>query len=408
MSVQAPARPAPHGSVRGVRLRTEPPAPPAAPVRPQRDVALDLLRGLAMVILVVNHIHLDSVLERGTEPFLSAAEALVAVSGVVTGMVFGRRWLTRGPRATAAALLRRARRLYVASVVVVATVGVLTIVPGLATEILTIAPRTTGPDLYAFDGPARTALAVVTLEAGPWQFNILGLFIALLAVTPAVLWTLARGWWPLVVAASWGLALLGRATLAEVLPAQSEDRFPVLVWQMLFVHGLVLGWHRERVARLLRRSRRLRHGLLWAIAAAAIVAGYARLHELGLDPLGIDGRLGFDALDWRRWDAEHFDKPTLDAARLASMVAFTAAAYALLHRFAAPAERFAGPVLLPLGRNSFYVFIVHVFLSLALASIPALAGDGLGAVGNAAVQVVAVLALVALVRRRVLFRWIPR
>src|SRR5215217_1777110 len=101
----------------------------------RRDTALDLVRGLAIVILVVNHIHLESVLEYATDNVLSAAEVLVAVSGVVGGMVFGRRWLTEGPRATAAMLMRRSRKLYLASVGVVALVGSSTLVPGLDTDV---------------------------------------------------------------------------------------------------------------------------------------------------------------------------------------------------------------------------------------------------------------------------------
>ena len=112
--------------------------------------------------------------------------------------------------------------------------------------------------------------------------------------------------------------------------------------------------------------------------------------------------------EWRAWDREHFAKSTLDAARMISMLAFTAAAYLVLRRFTEPVVRVAGGVLLPLGRSSFYVFIVHVFLCLALASIPALAGDGLGLAANTAIQVATIGLLVVMVRRRVLFRWIPR
>src|ERR671916_394982 len=74
---------------------------------PRRDVALDLLRGLAMAIILLNHTKLDPGLGYVTRSVLSAAEVLVGVSGVVVGVVFGRRWLEAGGRATAAMLLRR-------------------------------------------------------------------------------------------------------------------------------------------------------------------------------------------------------------------------------------------------------------------------------------------------------------
>ncbi|MDQ3739317.1 MAG: OpgC domain-containing protein [Actinomycetota bacterium] len=370
--------------------------PPSSAPPSGRDVSLDLLRGLAMAILVVNHVALDSWLHYATEPFLSAAEALVVVSGVVAGMVFGRRWIAWGARRTTKALLHRAFVLYRASVVVVALVGALSLVPGLATEALTIAPRTAGPDLYAFDGGAlRTALAVVTLEAGPWQFNILGFFVAALAVTPGLLWLLARGWWPAILAASWVLYLVGRATLADVLPSQSERPFPFLVWQLLFVHGVVLGRHREGIGRAVARLRRP----LTAVLAIAAVAAWSRLHEIGLDPSGID---------WRPFDAEHFAKRTLDWGRLVTMLSFTAAAYLAFRRFEPLAERTVGKLLLPLGRNSFYVFITHVFLCLAVASLPLLEDGGFGRAGNTLAQAGCLALLWLMVTRRFLFRWIPR
>ena len=377
-----------------------PPAPrePAPAPAPRRDVALDLLRGLAMVILVVNHIHLETSLEYATRALLSAAEVLVAVSGVVAGMVFGRRWLMHGARATALMLLRRARTLYVASAAVVALVYVLSFVPGLATEVLSVSPRRPDVDLYAFDGPLRTLLAIVTLEAGPWQFNILGFFIAAIAATPAVLWALARGWWPAVLAASWGLYVAGRTWDLEVLPSQSERPFPLLVWQVLFVNGMVLGFHRRALEGFARRhGRKLVAGVVVLGAAAA----YLRLHGPGLDAL-----LG--VRDWDAWEKSFFHKASLDPARLTALVALTAAAYLALRAGGRHAERALGWLLLPLGRNSFYVFIVHVFVCLAVASVPFLAGDGLGNAANIAVQIGCLLAIWATVKRRVLFRWIPR
>jgi hypothetical protein len=363
---------------------------------PGRDTTLDLVRGAAMAILVVNHIRLESVLGYATAGVLSAAEVLVSVSGVVVGMVFGRRWLTHGPRAVTGMLLRRSRTLYVASVVVVSLTGALTVVPGLATDALTVSPNMRPPrDLYAFDGPLRTLWAVVTLEAGPWQFSILGFFIAALALAPAVLWALDRGCWAGVVALSWLVFALGREWQVDVLPAQSERPFPILVWQVLFVNGIVLGWHRERIERRLRRHRRL------VLSAVAAVAGVAVLVQLA-------GPVLLDAGAWAHWRAEHFDKGSLDVPRLVAMTSLTAALYLGLRRHAARASRILAPLLLPLGRNSFYVFIMHVFVCLGVASVPVLADGGLGPVGNAAVEAGAVALLWTMARRRFLFRWVPR
>ncbi|HWH44439.1 MAG TPA: OpgC domain-containing protein [Thermoleophilaceae bacterium] len=365
-----------------------------APLR--RDVALDLLRGLAVLVLVVNHIHLESVLEYATATVLSAAEVLVGVSGIVVAMVHRRRWAAAGPRAVTGMLLRRARKLYLASVAVVAICGALTAVPALQTEALTVSPGMDAQrDLYAFDGAARTIVAVVTLEAGPWQFSILGLFIALLALTPALLWMLARGLWPLVVAASWLAFLAGRELGVDVLPTQSERPFPLLVWQLLFVHGLVAGWHRRRISQAVGPRRRLAG---FAVAATGLACASAL----------VAAELLVDDAAWAAWRDTHFDKGSLDLLRVVAMASVAGALYVAMRWRAASAERLLGPVLLPLGRNSFYVFIVHVFVCLAVASVPVLAGGGVGPLGNALVQAACVTAIWAMASRGVLFRWIPR
>ncbi|HEU4657679.1 MAG TPA: OpgC domain-containing protein [Capillimicrobium sp.] len=387
------------GSVRALPQQDPlylPPEWTATPPAPDRDVALDLLRGLAMAILVVNHTALESPLRDATGALLSAAEVLVMVSGVVAGMVFGRRWLRHGGRATSLMLLRRARKLYVASVAVVALVGAATLVPWLASDALTVSPNVVpAVDAYAYDGTLRTLLAIVTLEAGPWQFTIMGFFVAVLALAPAVLWALDRGWWLPVVVASCAVYLLGRAWAVDVLPAQSERPFPLMVWQLLFVGGLVLGWHRDRVAAWVSGRRR---AVVATVAALAVVLAAARLSGPSI--------WGGDA--WAGFEAAHLDKGTLDVLRIGLMVALTAALYLALRRCAERAERLLGPVLLPLGRNSFYVFIMHVFVCLALASAVVALGGALSPAANAALQLGCLALLLVLVRRRVLFRWVPR
>lgn len=357
-----------------------------------RDLALDLLRGLAMAILVINHLRLESALSVATGALLSAAEVLVAVSGVVVGMVFGRRWRMIGARATSAMLLRRSRKLYVASVVVVALVGAATLAPALATDALT---RSATGDLYAFDGPLSAAVGIVTLEAGPWQFSILGFFIVCLAVAPALLWAMARGWWPAVVLGSVLLFFAGRIWPVDVLPMQSERPFPVLVWQLLFVVGLVLGWHREQLASHVARHRRM---VVAAVVTTAVTSAAVQL--LGPAVLG--------SVAWSTWEQQHFDKASLDVARIVAMMSLAGLAYLALKAADPRTGSWLERLLLGLGRHSFYVFIVHVFLCLAVASALAPVGGSAGFLGNTLIAVGCLAALLVMVERRFLFRWIPR
>src|SRR4030095_2687561 len=81
----------------------------------KRDVRIDWLRGLAMTCVIVNHSKLSSLLSWFSyERFwiVTAAEVFVVLSGVVLGMVYGRRLARDGWRAVVRGLGRRALLLY--------------------------------------------------------------------------------------------------------------------------------------------------------------------------------------------------------------------------------------------------------------------------------------------------------
>lgn len=364
---------------------------PVHPRPPARDVALDLLRGLAMLILVVNHMGLDSWLSDATSSVLSAAETLVPIAGVAVGMVFGRRWIQNGGRAVTRQLWERARKIYVAAVVLGVIVGVAQVVPGLASDVAT--HTRDGLPLYDFGGPLRNVLAVLVLGAGPWQTSILAFFVVTLLLAPLGLWALRSGHPWLLVGASIGVYVLGRALDVEVLPTQSEGPFPLLVWQVLFFPALAVGFHRARIVATLHPIRRPVAVALGAVALGAVAV------QLDLAPAAV--------LDWQ---TTHFDKTGLDPLRIVVMVSIAGSIYAIMRRAEARSERALGWLLLPLGRNSFYVFLVHVPLGVAVATGLAVADapEGLGPFANSLILAGMVGVLVLLVRHEVFFRWIPR
>src|SRR5499427_9254394 len=95
-----------------------------------RDLRIDWLRGLAMTCVIVNHSKLESVLSWFSyERFwvVTAAEVFVVLSGVVLGMVYGRRIARDGWRAVVRGLSRRALTLYLAFIAVTLSIVVLSI-----------------------------------------------------------------------------------------------------------------------------------------------------------------------------------------------------------------------------------------------------------------------------------------
>ena len=86
-----------------------------------RDLRIDWLRGLAMTCVIINHSRLSSILSWFSYQrfwVVTAAEVFVVLSGVVLGMVYGRRLERDGWLAVAKGLCRRAVFLYAAFVAV--------------------------------------------------------------------------------------------------------------------------------------------------------------------------------------------------------------------------------------------------------------------------------------------------
>ena len=86
----------------------------------KRDLRLDLLRGFAVLVMVVDHFGGSSwlyLITGGNGFFVSGAEAFIFISGLVVGMVYGGIALKAGLRAAQTKALQRAWTLYKLTVV---------------------------------------------------------------------------------------------------------------------------------------------------------------------------------------------------------------------------------------------------------------------------------------------------
>ncbi|MET4592412.1 OpgC domain-containing protein [Arthrobacter sp. 754] len=387
----------------------------------KRDSRVDLLRGLAIVFVVVNHLGMTSLFQLLTQEavgFVSGAELFVLFSGLVVGMVYGPR--VRDDFGTVVDLTaRRAGKLYVTALVVLLGIFLVSLVPVFQTASLTsYTDQGTGGaghgsagrtyDLYAgmeslfeFPVPPQLLPAILLLQFGPWQFNVMGLYVILLLASPLILAALNRGkaWW--VLAATLGVYGLGAATRFRLLPSQFEDSFPLMVWQVLFVIGLVAGFHRRKLVAWLTANP-------WAVAACTVGAAVFAFLSWGNPYLanGFDVRLAVipDGVYRSMYDS-FFARTYLAPGRLLNVLVLIVASYAFLTAYWKPVERALGWFLIPLGRATLYVFVIHVVLIAVIANIPAL---GLGDVlVNTAAYVVILGLLWTMVRTRFLFRIIP-
>lgn len=387
----------------------------------KRDSRVDLLRGLAIVFVVVNHLGMTSLFQLLTQEaigFVSGAELFVLFSGLVVGMVYGPR--AREDFGTVVDLTsRRAGKLYVTALVVLVGVFLASLLPFFRTEALTtFVDQGTGGaghggagrtyDLYAgmeslfqFPMPPQVLPAILLLQFGPWQFNVMGLYVVLLLLSPLILAALSRGKAAWVLAGSLAVYAVGTVTRFRLLPSQFEDSFPLLVWQVLFVIGLVAGYHRRKIVDWLAAR-------TWLVAACTAVALFLTFLSWGNPYLanGFDVRLALipDTAYRTMYDA-FFARTYLAPGRLLNVLVLVVAAYAFLSAYWKPVERALGWFLIPLGRATLYVFIMHVVLIAVVANIPSLQQENI--LLNTAAYAVILGLLWTMVRTKFLFRIIP-
>ncbi|UUL77015.1 OpgC domain-containing protein [Pseudarthrobacter sp. Fe7] len=385
-----------------------------------RDSRVDLLRGVAIVFVVVNHLGMASLFQLLTQEavgFVSGAELFVLFSGLVVGMVYGPKAREDFGRVVDLTS-RRAGKLYVTALAVLIGVFLLSLLPFFHAEALTtFVDQGTGGaghngagrtyDLYAgmsslfqFPVPPQVLPAIVLLQFGPWQFNVMGLYVVLLLVSPLILAALNRGKAVWVLLAALAVYAVGAVTRVRLLPSQFEDSFPLLVWQVLFVLGLVVGYHRRSIVAWLQAHS-------WVVAACTAAFALAFL-SWGNPYLSnnYDIRLALmpDATYRAMYDAL-FGRTYLAPGRLFNVLVLVVAAYAFLSTYWKPVQRALGWFLIPLGRATLYVFIMHVVLIAVVANIPALQQQSI--LLNTAAYAVVLGLLWVMVRTRFLFRLIP-
>ncbi|MFY9976240.1 MAG: OpgC domain-containing protein [Chromatiaceae bacterium] len=242
---------------------------PSSPIPPKsvRDPRLDVLRGLALAMIFINHVP-GNVFENWTSRnfgFSDAAEGFVFMSGVAAGLAYSAGFRAAPFWPGIARVWGRAWTLVLVHMTV--TVIALGISAGAAlffgltgmVEINNIPPILADP-LAGF-------LGLATLEHQLGYMNILPLYAVLLAVTPLLLPWAMRAPLSLVAASVAVWLVAGTFRIAPpTYPTQSIWFFNPLSWQLLFTLGLVTGVMAKVQARFVPVRRDL------VLLAAAVLA----------------------------------------------------------------------------------------------------------------------------------------
>src|SRR5262249_20274893 len=113
------------------------------------------------------------------------------------------------------------------------------------------------------------------MRAGPWTFQIVGLYVVLVAAAvPCLLLLYRAGWRPLLLA-SWALYVWYRLQPHAATPAGFEATVPLLAWQLLFVHGIAIGYHRDRIAASMAAMPRIVQPLAVVATAGFLVFAFS-------------------------------------------------------------------------------------------------------------------------------------
>lgn len=313
----------------------------------QRIEAIDFWRGAALATIFINHIpgNLLGNLTPRNFGFSDSAEAFVFLSGLSVCFAHGGRFESGRMLHAALPLARRALRVYRAHIFLTA----------VALALFGGARALTGQESLlaehgrgtVFADPQRGMLGVLTLGHQIGYFNILPLYVLLIALAPVLLILGRRSCWKMLGASAGLYALVrGLGLNAPSWPEPGGWYFNPMTWQFMFALGVFCGLVAKRGRLVLNAPAYwLAHG--FTLAAAFIVS-----NGLGLFPGLVDA--AGEHLDW--------DKTQLGMVRI---IDFAALAYVIYGSGLTARLRpmFFYPALLLLGRHPLPVYCVGSVLS---------------------------------------------
>ena len=248
----------------------------------RRLIELDLLRGILLLMMIVNHS--PSSLRLFTdEPlgFFTTAECFVFVSAFLAGMLFRKRVEKHGFAAARESSIGRARRIYQGHLV---TVGFAFV---LGSFFLSEFPGIRNLLDHYLPNPWAAIGGSLVLLFQPPLMDILPMYILFSFLTPVAFWAAERWGWKTVLLVSLSTWSVAQTHLRDLLVEASKDLpfiqlgpFDLLAWQLLWVSGLFIGQRFQEAKATLPGSRLLR--LLLSISAIAFLAW--RWHSIAFGP----------------------------------------------------------------------------------------------------------------------------
>jgi hypothetical protein len=304
--------------------------------------AIDFWRGCVLCMIFVDHMP-GNAFENLTPRnfgFSDAAEAFVFLSGVSLAVAYGGRFLLGQRLQTIVGLARRELKLYGAHIGL-SLAALVIFFAGAAWMGKPALLEVHGRDLFV-DNPGLGMLGLVSLGHQLGYFNILPLYMILIAFVPVLLWLAAIDC-RLMLCASALVYVLFRSFGWNLpsWPGPGVWFFDPFAWQLLFAIGLAVGLNLRKAALPLSRPLMVVAALIVAASAAVVTRGFG---------------LGVSAGVWQSArDALDLDKAQLGLVRLVHFLALAYLIYGLRFTDRLRHWRLYRPATL-LGRHSLWVF----------------------------------------------------
>ncbi len=326
----------------------------SAPPVSERELRLDLFRGMALWLIFIDHLPPSFLtwLTIRNYGFSDATEIFIFISGYTAAFVYGRAMRDVGFVVATARILRRVWQIYVAHVFLFTI---------FLAEISYVATSFENP-LYSEEmgildflkQPDITIVQALMLRFRPVNMDVLPLYIVLMLFLPLILWLMK--WRPDVTLAL--SALLYAATWQFDLYLSAYPNgvwaFNPFAWQLLFVFG---AWCAQggavRMSRILSSKITMWISIAYVVAAFYITLTWYIPQMYGMLPRWLD-----------QW-MYPIDKTDLDVLRFAHFLALAALTVRFLPKDWAGLK---SPWLRPLilcGQHSLEIFCLGVFLAFA-------------------------------------------
>ena len=320
----------------------------------ERDLRLDLFRGIALWLIFLDHIpsNIVSWITIRNYGFSDATEIFVFISGYTAAFVYGRAMRERGVVVAGARILKRAWQVYVAHIFL--------FVIYLA-EIAYVSRSFENPlfaeEMGIFDflrQPDVTLYEALLLKFKPANMDVLPLYIVLLTTFPLFLWVLLRQ--PTLALATSLLIYIAALQFDINLPAYPEGTwaFNPFAWQLLFAFG---AWCAIGGAERLHGFMRSR--IVLGLAVAYLVFAFLIVMTWYFP------RTGYLVPRWLSDWMYPIDKTNLDVLRFAHFLALAAVTVRFIPR---DWPVLKSPLLQPAircGQHSLEIFCLGVFLAFA-------------------------------------------